>query len=99
MKACFSEISEFLDELGKEETKIVRITAKEKSINNGTSELFLLSGFTVGENLNELNQYCGETYVGDESNEMIEQYKAFENEIQEFCEAHDIEVRGGEYDG
>ena len=98
MKVIFNDISGFLNELEREETKIVRITAKEQAINNGVSEMFLVAGFLVGENLNELTQYCGQTFQGDESNEMLKQYKTFENEIREFCETQDIEVRGGEYD-
>lgn len=99
MKVSFSEVSDFLDELGREEVQLVRITPTGRAINNGTSELFLRAGFLVGENLNELTQHCGETFQGDQSTEMLDQYKLFENEINEFCEAHDIEVRSGEYDG
>ena len=99
MKSSFSGVSDFLDELGREEVEFVRITPTERAINNGVSELSLRAGFVVGENLNELNQCCGETYQGNESSEVEERYEAFENEIKEFCEAHDIGIRCGEYDG
>ncbi len=99
MKVSFSDVSDFLDELEREETKVVRVTGKQHSINNGVSEMFLIAGFLVGENLNELTQHCGETFQGDKSNEMLGQYEAFENEIREFCKTQGIEVRGGEYDG
>lgn len=99
MKVSFSDVCDFLNELEREKTKIVRVTAKEQPINNGTSEMYLRAGFLVGENLNELNQYCGETFQGNKSNEMRENYESLENEIREFCKAQGIEVRGGEYDG
>ncbi len=99
MKVTFGDISDFLVELEREETNVVRVTTKEQAINNGTAELFLRAGFLVGDNLNELTQYCGETFQGNESNQMTEQYKVYEKDIREFCEAHDIDVRGGEYDG
>lgn len=99
MKVSFSNVCDFLNEIEREETKIVRITVKEQAINNGVSEMFLVAGFLVSESLNELTQYCGQTFQGDESNEMLKQYEAFENEIREFCKAQGIEVRSGEYDG
>jgi len=99
MKVVFSDVADFLDELNKADTKLVRVTGKQNAINNGVSELFLRAGFLVGENLNELTQYCGETFQGNHSTGMLDQYKAVESEIREACKAQGVEVRGGEYDG
>ncbi len=99
MKVNFIEMPDFLNELERVETLLVRITPKQQAVNNGVSEMFLRAGFVAGGDLNELTQHCGETYQGDQSNEMQDQYKAFGDEIREFCKAKGIEDRGGEYDG
>ena len=99
MKVVFDHVPDFLNELKRVETILVRIHPRKQAINNGVSEMFLRAGFIAGGDLNELTQHCGETFHGDESNEMLDQYKSLEDEIREFCKAGGIEVRGGEYDG
>ena len=97
MKVVFSDVAEFLDELRKVETEIVRVTPKQQAINNGVSELFLRAGFLVNEDLNELTQSCGEAWTG--SDEASRQYDTCEAVISNACNEKGIEVRGGEYDG
>lgn len=104
--AKFSDVTEFLEELGKDRElvarRIVRVTGMTRGVKDSPNirHLFVVATALVTDELSEtiiqLDAYCGQVW-GIESQDapVFAQTKKVQQQIQDGCQALGLEVRDG----
>ena len=97
MNALFETVEDFVDELSRiENPSTVRVSACSKVINNGVSEVSLVSSFYKDDCFYQLNIDCGEDRKGGDPEGTNTATEARQR-IMSSCEDIGVSCRGGEW--